>query len=238
VPDVVEDSDDDPVDPADPDRLRKVRRDSVAVGVAVGTSGLTFGAAGVAAGLTVWQCAALSLLVFTGASQFALVGVLGGGGSALAGALSAVALGVRNTFYGIRLADALHLSGFRRLLSAQIVIDESAAMATTQPTRRESRVAFFATGLAVYVVWNLATVVGAIGAGQIGDPMTFGVDAAAPAAFLALIAPRLRGRVERRTGALAVAIALVAVPLTPVGVPVLLAALAVLPVALGRRNDA
>ncbi len=213
-----------------------MRRDALAVGLAVGTSGLTFGAAGVAAGLSVVQCAALSLLVFTGGSQFALVGVLGGGGSALAGALSAVALGIRNTFYGIRLADALQLRGVRRLASAQIVIDESAAMATVQPSRREARLAFFVTGVTLYVVWNLATVIGAVGAGQLGDPKSFGVDAAAPAAFLALIAPRLRGAVERRTGLLAVVIAVVAIPLTPVGVPVLLAALAVLPVALTRRS--
>jgi 4-azaleucine resistance transporter AzlC len=228
VPDVVS-------DPNDPGR-RRVVRDSLGVGLAVGTSGLTFGAAGSATGLSVLQCCAMSLLVFTGASQFALLGVLGGGGSALAGAVSALALGIRNTFYGIRLASLLGLHGAQRVVSAQLVTDESTAMAVARQGPRRSRLAFFVTGLTLYIVWNVATLVGAVGAEAVGNPEAFGIDAAVPAAFLALVAPRLRGAVERRTALLGVVIALVAVPLTPVGVPVLLAALAVAPALLTREK--
>lgn len=224
-----------PSESSGPDRA--LRRDSLAVGLAVGASGLTFGAAGTAAGLSTLQCCAMSLLVFTGASQFALIGVLGSGGSIAAGALSAVALGVRNSFYGIRLAGLLQLRGVQRVVSAQVVTDESTAMATGQEGRPRSRYAFFVTGLTLYVVWNLATLAGAVGAGAVGDLDALGIDAAVPAAFLALVAPRLRGAEERRTAALAVVLALVAVPLTPVGVPVLLAALALVPV-LVRRSGA
>jgi predicted branched-subunit amino acid permease len=178
----------------------------------------------------------MSLLVFTGASQFALIGVLGSGGSALAGAASAVALGVRNSFYGLRLAGLLRLRGPVRIAAAQVVTDESTAMATAHDDRTTARLAFGVTAVSLYLVWNLATLVGAIGAGAVGDPDAFGIDAAVPAAFLALVGPRLRGRTERRTAVLAVLIAVVAVPLTPVGVPVLLAALAVAPVLLRRRE--
>ncbi len=215
-------------------------RDSLGVGVAVGVSGLTFGAAGSSAGLSVVQCCVMSLLVFTGATQFALVGVLGGGGAPLAGAASAIALGIRNSFYGIRLASLLRLRGLRRVVLAHLVIDESTAMATAQPTRASSRLAFLVTGVTLYLGWNLATLLGALGAEAVGDPNALGIDAAVPAAFLALVAPRLKAPEQRRTAVVAVVLGLAAVPLTPVGVPVLIAAAAVLPALLppaaGRRR--
>lgn len=213
------------------------------MGVAVGVSGLTFGAAGSSAGLSVLQCFAMSLLVFTGASQFALIGVLGVGGAPLAGAASALALGIRNSFYGIRLASLLQLRGARRVALAQVVTDESTAMATAQPTRASSRLAFVVTGLTLYLGWNASTVLGAIGAEAVGDPNALGIDAAVPAAFLALVASRLKAPEQRRTAVVGVALGLAAVPLTPVGVPVLVAAVAVLPALLptsagrgGRRR--
>jgi predicted branched-subunit amino acid permease len=214
---------------------RGIIRDALGVGLAVGASGVTFGAAGTAAGLSVLQCCAMSALVFTGASQFALVGVLGGGGAALAGAVSALALGVRNAFYSIRLASLLRLRGSRRLIGAQVVTDETTAMATAQPDLGSARLAFVVTGVSLYAGWNLATLLGALVAGAIGNPNSFGIDAAVPAAFLALLAPRLRGFRERRTAVLAVLLGIVAVPFLPVGVPVLVAALAVVPVLRPER---
>jgi predicted branched-subunit amino acid permease len=136
---------------------------------------------------------------------------------------------MRNSFYAIRLASLLRLRGLRRLGWAQVVTDESTAMATGQADRRHARLAFFVTGSTLFLVWNAATVIGALGAGAVGDPNAFGIDAAVPAAFLALVAPRLREHRSRRTAVIAVVIALVGVPFLPVGVPVLLAALAVLP---------
>jgi predicted branched-subunit amino acid permease len=199
----------------------------------VGSYGLSFGAVASAAGLSVPQACAASLLMFTGASQFALVGVLGAGGSAVAGVLGALLLGSRNTLYAVRLAELLRVRGPLRIAAAQVTIDESTAMATGAPQGLE-RTAFWTTGLTIYVGWNLMTLLGAAGAARLGDPGRLGLDAVAPAAFLALLAPRLRDRQALRIAVAGAALALLAVPLVPAGVPVLLAGLAVLPVLVRR----
>jgi 4-azaleucine resistance transporter AzlC len=210
-----------------------VLRNAAGIAVATGAYAVSFGAVAVAAGLSVLQACATSLLVFTGASQFALVAVLVGGGAALSGVLSAWLLGVRNALYAVRLAELLRLPGARRLVAAQLTIDESTAMAIAAPPGLE-RTGFFATGIGIYLLWNLGTLVGALGAAQLGDPGRFGLDAAVPAAFIALLAPRLRDREGATVAVLGAAIALVAVPLVRPGVPVLLAGLAVLPLVLRR----
>jgi predicted branched-subunit amino acid permease len=208
------------------------------VGLATGAYGVSFGAISVAAGLSVWQTCALSLLMFTGASQFALVGVLAAGGAPLSGALTALLLGTRNTLYGLRLAPLLHWSGWRRLLAAQLVIDESTAMSVTRTSRAAARVGFLTTGLAVFVLWNLATFGGAIAGTVLGDPRTFGLDAAVGAAFVALLWPRLRDRRNQLVAVAAAAVALGIVPLAPAGVPVLAAAgVALLAGVLSDRPD-
>jgi predicted branched-subunit amino acid permease len=212
---------------------RAVLRDALGIGVAVGAYGLSFGAVATTAGLSAVQACALSLLMFTGASQFALVGVLGAGGGAIAGVLSSLLLGSRNTLYAVRLADLLRLPGPRRIVAAQLTIDETTAMATAAPAGQEPT-AFWATGVSVYLLWNLGTLLGALGAARLGDPATFGLDAAVPAAFLALLAPRLR---EWQGFGIALAgglLALAAVPLTRPGVPVLIAGLAVVPLLVRR----
>jgi len=216
-----------------PAQRRTVLRDALGIAFAVGAYGLSFGAAAVAAGLTAVQACALSLLVFTGASQFALVAVLGAGGGAVPAVAGALLLGTRNTLYAVRLADLLRLSGLRRLLAAQLTIDESTAMATAAPSGL-SGVGFWVTGIAVYVLWNLATLLGALGAGVV-DVEALGLDAAVGAAFLGLVALQVRDRTAVRVAAGGAALAALAVPLTPPGVPVLLAGLAVLPVVLRRR---
>ena len=226
-----------PTDVPDPatDRAarRAVVRDAVGIGVAVGAYGLSFGAAAITAGLSTAQASALSLLVFTGASQFALVGVLGAGGSVVAAVAGALLLGSRNTLYAVRLSSLLPLSGPRRVLAAQLTIDETTAMATAAPPRLAGT-AFWATGLSVYVLWNLATLLGAVGAARLGDPAVLGLDAAVPAAFLALLAPQVRARQTLAVAVAGALVALVAIPLTPAGVPVLLAGLAVVPLLVRR----
>jgi predicted branched-subunit amino acid permease len=208
------------------------------VGLATGAYGVSFGAVSVAAGLSVWQTCALSLLMFTGASQFALVGVLAAGGAPLSGALTALLLGTRNTLYGLRLAPLLDWSGWRRPLAAQLVIDESTAMSVTRTSRAAARVGFLTTGLAVFVLWNLATLGGAVAGTVLGDPRTFGLDAAVGAAFVALLWPRLRDRRNQLVAVAAAAVALGIVPLAPAGVPVLAAAgVALLAGALSDRPD-
>ena len=201
-----------------------VIRDAVGIGVATGAYALSFGAVSVAAGLSVLQTCALSLLMFTGASQFALVGVIGGGGSAVAGTASALLLGTRNALYGLRLSSLLDGRGLRRLVAAELVIDESTAMAVGRDSDAAARTGFWATGLSVYVLWNLGTLVGALGAHALSDPKVLGLDAAIPAAFLALLVPRIESGHQWAVAFAAAAIALVAVPFVPAGVPVLLAA--------------
>jgi 4-azaleucine resistance transporter AzlC len=205
-----------------------IRRDGIAVGVATGAYGVSFGAVSVAAGLDVLQTCALSLLVFTGASQFAFVGVLAAGGAPLSGSLTALLLGTRNTLYGLRLAPLLAWHGWRRAGAAQLLIDESTAMSVTRETTAAARVGFLSTGLSVFALWNLATLVGALAGEAIGDPRTFGLDAAVGAAFLALLWPRLATTTNRVVAVLAAALALGLVPVTAAGVPVLAAALVAL----------
>ncbi|WP_354670100.1 AzlC family ABC transporter permease [Streptomyces sp. S.PNR 29] len=219
-----------------PDRV--VVRDALGVGVAVGLSGFAFGVTSAGGGLTLMQTCALSLLVFTGASQFALVGALAAGGNPFTAAAGAFFLGVRNAFYGLRLSQVLALPRVVRPFAAQWVIDETAAVALAQPTRRSARIGFVVTGLSLYVLWNLTTLLGALGAGAIGDTGAWGLDAAGPAVFLALLAPMLKTTTERAVAALAVVLGLGLLPVLPAGVPVLVAALAA-PVVLwaqGRRE--
>jgi predicted branched-subunit amino acid permease len=203
-----------------------VVREALGVGVAVGLSGFAFGVTSAGAGLTIAQTCALSLLVFTGASQFALVGALGAGGNPFAAAAGAFFLGVRNAFYGLRLSGLLRLPGAVRPLAAQWVTDETSAVTLAQPDRRSARLGFTVTGATLYVLWNLTTFLGALGASALGDPADWGLDAAGPAVFLALLAPMLRGRRERLTAAMAVLLGLACLTLLPAGVPVLVAALA------------
>ncbi|MCU1690385.1 MAG: branched-chain amino acid transporter permease, partial [Jatrophihabitantaceae bacterium] len=204
-------------------------RDSLSVGLAVGAYGVAFGVASVAAGLTVAQTALMSLLAFTGGSQFAVIGVVAGGGSMLAAVGGAWLLGARNTVYAMRLVPLLQVRGARRLLAAMGTIDETTAMAVAQPDPREGRRAFWWTFGGVWVMWNIATLAGAAGATALGDPARFGLDAVVPAAFLALLAGALRsGALQRWIALTGGAIAILLVPITPAGVPVLASSAALL----------
>lgn len=213
-----------PAEPLPEAERRAIIRDSLGVGVATGAYGVSFGAVSVASGLTVWQTCALSLLVFTGASQFALVGVVAAGGAPLSGAATALLLGTRNTLYGLRLAPLLAFRGIRRVLAAHVLIDESTAMSVTRRSRSAARLGFLVTGVSIFVLWNLATFAGAVAGNALGDPRRYGLDAAVGAAFLALLWPRLHRRSNRLVALAAAAVALGIVPIVPAGVPVLAAA--------------
>ncbi|WP_370803767.1 AzlC family ABC transporter permease [Streptomyces sp. DvalAA-43] len=203
-----------------------VVRDALGVGIAVGLSGFAFGVTSAGSGLSLLQTCALSLAVFTGASQFALVGALAAGGNPYTAAAGAFFLGVRNSFYSLRLSQLLALPRGLRPFAAQWVIDETTAVTLAQPTRRTARIGFAVTGLTMYVLWNLTTLLGALGAEALGDTDAWGLDAASPAVFLALLAPMLKSTTERATAAIAVLLALGLLPVLPAGVPVLLSALA------------
>lgn len=173
------------------------------------------------------QTCALSVLMFTGASQFALVGVVGAGGSVWTGAATAALLGARNGLYGLRLSSLLHARGPRRLVAAHFVIDETTAMAIARDEPEAGRFAFWSTGLALFALWNLGTLIGALATHAIPNPKVLGLDAAPPAAFLALLAPRLRAREPMAIALAAAVVALLALPLVPAGVPLLVVAVLV-----------
>jgi len=212
-----------------------VWRQALSVGVASGAYGVSFGALATASGLSAAQACVLSLLMFSGGSQFALVGVLGAGGSGLAGAASAVLLGARNGLYAVQVAPLLRVRGLRRVLAAQLTIDESTAVATAQRAPALGRLGFWAAGASVFVLWNAATLLGALLGGALGDPRAWGLDAAAGAAFLALVWPRLVTGSAAAAAAGAVVVATATTPLLPPGLPVLAAALVAAPVLVARR---
>jgi 4-azaleucine resistance transporter AzlC len=213
-------------------------RDSLAVGVATGAYGIGFGAVSVASGLSVAQTCVLSLVMFTGASQFALAGVVAAGGAPLSGAATALLLGTRNTLYGLRMGPLLRWRGWRRAAAAHVLIDESTAMSVNRETTEAVRLGFLTTGASVFVLWNLATAIGALAGEAVGDPRTYGLDAAVGAAFLALLWPRLKDRRNIVVAGLAAAVALTMVPLAAPGVPVLAAGgVALLVGVLAKRQD-
>jgi predicted branched-subunit amino acid permease len=202
-------------------KKNQVDRTALSVAFTVGLYGAAFGAAGVTAGFSILQTCLLSILLFSGASQFAVVGIMGAGGAAISAIATATLLGFRNTLYGLQMAPILKVKGFKRVLAAQITIDESTAVATLQENDQDRKRGFYLTGIGVYLFWNLFTFLGALGASAIGDPSVWGLDAAVPAAFLGLIWPRLKNKVQFLVSAIAIAWALLLTPVTPAGIPII-----------------
>jgi len=198
-----------------------VARTSLSVAFTVGLYGAAFGAAGVTAGFTILQTCLLSILLFSGASQFAVVGIMGAGGSAISAIATATLLGFRNALYGLQMAPILKVTGLKRILSAQITIDESTAVSTLQENDVDKKRGFYLTGIGVYVFWNLFTYLGALGASAIGDPAVWGLDAAVPAAFCGLVWPRLKDKKQFLISALAIVLALSLTPITAAGIPII-----------------
>jgi 4-azaleucine resistance transporter AzlC len=207
--------------------MRPVVVASLTIGVAAGVFAIAFGVGAVSAGGTVLQTCVMSLLVFTGASQFSAVSVVDSGGSTASALGSAMLLAARNGVYGLTMARHIDGSLGRRLVAAQLTIDESTAMATAQDDPDARRAAFWITGCAIFVCWNLGTLIGAL-AGEAIDPQTYGLDAAFPAGFVAMLAPHLRTRTGRAVGLVGALICVALVPFVPIGVPILCAATAVL----------
>ena len=211
-------------------------RDSLSVSITVGAYGTAFGAAAVANGFSLVQTCLLSLLTFSGASQFAVIGVLGAGGGAISGIATASLLGIRNGLYGVIMAPRLKVKGFKRIVAAQITIDESTAVALGQEVRGEKamRQGFWLTGFGVFLFWNLFTVAGALGAQAMGDIRAWGLDSAVPAAFLGLVWPRLKTNRDRALAVGCMIFALAMTPILPAGLPII--ATAFIAVAVGLRK--
>ncbi len=220
--------------PDDPE-LRQVVAAGLTLGVAVGVFGAVFGVGAVSAGASVWQACAMSLLVFTGASQFSAVSVIAAGGSTASALGGAMVLAARNTVYGLTMAQYLGNVGSlgRRLVASQLVIDETTAITAAQTTPRLRSAAFWLTGATLFVCWNAATLLGAVVGSNI-DPQTYGLDVAFPAGYVAMVAPHFREPAGRLAGVLGGVICLALTPFTPVGVPILCASAAVL-VGVRRR---
>ena len=200
-----------------------IRRAVAGIAIYAGVFGLAFGAVAAASGLTVLQAVVLSAVMFTGASQFALVGILGAGGSPFAGLAAALLLGARNAFYGVPVSGIVGPRGLGRLLTAQLVIDETTAMAVAQRDRRAGRYAFWATGVGLFALWNMGTLAGVLIGSSIST-RALGLDAAAPAIFLALLWPQLTRDRGPAVAFGAVVVALSLVTIAPPGVPIIAAA--------------
>ena len=202
---------------------RATATQSLSVSFTVGLYGTAFGAASIAAGFTIFQTCLLSLLTFSGASQFAIVGVMGAGGSAISGIATASLLGIRNALYGLRMAPILKVRGARRVLAAQITIDESTGVAVGQENLGTDamKAGFWLTGFGVYIFWNFFTLLGALGAQAMGDPSAWGLDAAVPAAFLGLVWPRLTGKLERTLAVFSILLAVLLSPFISAGLPII-----------------
>lgn len=196
-------------------------RTSLSVAFTVGLYGAAFGAAGITAGFSILQTCLLSLLLFSGASQFAVVGIMGAGGSAVSAIATATLLGFRNALYGLQLAPILKVTGLKRIIASQITIDESTAVSTLQSNDSDRKRAFYLTGFGVYIFWNLFTFLGALGASAIGNPSVWGLDAAVPAAFCGLVWPRLKDKRLFLISASAIILALLLTPITPAGIPII-----------------
>ena len=222
---------------------RPAARQGLAVGFATGLYGLSFGALAGAAGADRGEGGAVAGPAVLGGPPggvgggggFALIGVLASGGSSAAAVAASTLLGLRNGFYGVQIARVLRPRGVTRAVAAQLTIDESTAVALAQADPAQQRVGFWATGGSVYVFWNAMTLAGALLGNALGDPKAGGLDAAASGAFIALLWPRLASRAARRIAAGAAAVALLATPWVPPGVPILLAALVA--VLAGGRPD-
>ena len=201
-----------------------MRRDLLAIVLAIAVVGVSFGAIAVASGLPWWMPSLLSVLVFAGGSQFMVVGVVAAGGGLVAAVLGALLLNARHLPFGLAVGDIMGRGLLARLFGSHLLIDESVAFAMAQKEPAKARAVFWTLGSAAFVVWNLGTLAGALAGQGIGDTDAFGLDAAFPAALLALVLPSLRGNPRTRNAALlGAAVALAATPFLPAGVPVLLA---------------
>lgn len=208
---------------------KRITRDGLSLAFAVGLYAIAFGAASVSSGLSVLQTCLLSLLLFSGASQFAIIGVgkIASIGTAISATIGALLLGSRNALYGLRMAPILKARGIRRVAAAQLTIDESTGVAIAQEEwgLAGMRHGFWVTGLGVYFFWNLFTFIGAIGADAVGDPSRWGLDAAVPAAFLGLVWGRIKDKQTRIVAISSGIFVLVLIPIMPAGAPVISCAL-------------
>jgi len=218
--------------------VRLAKSQGIQVAVAVSVSGISFGALAVVSGFSVWQTMVLSLVMFSGASQFAIIGIIGTGGFAawIPAVFTAALLGLRNGLYGLRMSPIIGPGVVKRSVAAQLTVDESTAVGSNQVSLDAGRAGFWTTAVALYIGWNLATLLGALLGDVVGDVRTYGLDAAAAAAFLGLVWPRLREGEPAVVALGAAVLTVVLLPAVPAGIPVVVVAVVAIGVGLWRHR--
>ena len=200
--------------------------------VAVAAFGISFGVLARAAGLGIAAPVVMSATTFAGSAQFAVASILEDAGGALAAVAAALLLNARYAPMSIAVAPGFDGPRWRRLLSAQLIVDESWALSSRGDGRFD--VPFLlGAGLVLYAGWVLFTTVGVLAGDLLGDPEQLGLDAAFPALFLALLVTQLRSRGAVAAAIAGGAIALALVPVSAAGIPIIAASAACL---LGVRR--
>jgi 4-azaleucine resistance transporter AzlC len=217
----------------EPRSYRHGARAVAPLAVAVGGFGISFGLLARTAGMGWLAPIVMSATTFAGSAQFAAVSILGAGGTAAAAVVAAVLLNARYGPIGVSVAPWLEGSTWTRFLHAQMIVDESWAVAAEGGGRFDPRM-LVGAGLTIYAAWIAGTAVGVLGSQVLGDPARLGLDAAFPALFLALLVPQIRDRRALLAAVLGAAIALALTPVAPAGVPIVAASAACL-VGLRRR---
>jgi 4-azaleucine resistance transporter AzlC len=212
-------------------RYRDGARAAVAVAATVWFFGASFGLVARASGMGVLAPLVMSATTFAGSAQFAAASILGGSGAALAAIAAAVLLNARYAPISISVAPLFHGPRLRRLAEAQLIVDESWALAGRRGAF--DRRVLLGAGLMLYAAWVSGTAVGVVAGNALGDPKDLGLDGAFPALFLALLVPQLQTRRAVVAAVAAGAIALVLIPFTPPGTPIVAASAACL---LGLRR--
>ena len=211
-------------------------RDAAALSVAAGVIGLSFGAIATASGLAYWVPIAMSLFIFAGGSQFLAVGLLALG-NPLAAVLGGLLINARHLPFGLAVGPVIGDKTWARLLGSHVLIDENTAFAMAQTDPRRQRQAFWLVGALLFVTWNAGVVLGVVVGGMVGDPATFGLDAMFPAALLALVLPSLKDKVTRTAALSGAAIAVLATPVLPAGLPILVSLLGLLLIPLVQSRQ-
>lgn len=213
---------------------RSLLRDAVAISAAMIAVGASFGAIAVASGLPAWAPLLMSSLVFAGGAQFMAAGLIAAG-NPVAAVLAGLLLNARHLPFGLALSGAIGPRWRHRLIGSHLMTDESVAFALAERDPQRRRRTYWLIAVVLFVSWNAGTVLGVLLGGATGDPQALGLDAAFPAGLIALLMPSLRDRDTRRVALLGAAIAVLATPVLPAGLPVLSALLALAVLLLPRR---
>ena len=208
---------------------RSIRAQAISIGLAISPFGLAFGALCAESGIGVWEALGFSSIVFGGSSQFAAVSVLADDGTVIAAITAGLLLNLRSLAFGVSMAPSLKGSFLWRAGVSQLMIDESTAIGSSQAPHELRRYGYLWGGLSVFVLWNATTLIGVSVLSEAESLITdLGIDATIPAAFLGLIWNKLENAKHRVVALIGAITALILIPITPAGIPVIAAASAII----------